>query len=149
MAATDQTYRNQKTLDVVFAVSCVIMLASIVWMFAQDYYREFKQVQRRFRDVEEALAERSMLERMPDVSTVQQAAESVAGARENVAQIKKRIAGELKQALYQKANREARYQSVKADYDSLVSLYNLAVDQRDEVPADDARWKVLDSAVQK
>ena len=26
MAATDQTYRNQRTLDIVFAVSCILML---------------------------------------------------------------------------------------------------------------------------
>ena len=42
MAASDQTYRNQRTLDVVFGVSCLLMLVSIVWMFAQDYYRPFK-----------------------------------------------------------------------------------------------------------
>ncbi len=55
MAATDQTYRNQKTLDVVFAVSCILMLIGTLWMFWQDYDRPFKHVQREFRDVEEAM----------------------------------------------------------------------------------------------
>ena len=32
MAATDKTYRNQKTLDIVFAVSCILMLLSSFWM---------------------------------------------------------------------------------------------------------------------
>src|SRR5437899_3700171 len=144
MAATDQTYRNQRALDIAFAVSCVLMLASIVWMFAQDYFREFKQVQRRFRDVEEAVAERNMLERMPDVGAVQQAADAVSQARDNLTQIKKRIPGALRDALYEKARREQEYQGVKADYDSLVSLYNLAVDQRDELLQDDPRWKQQD-----
>ena len=42
MAATDQTYRKQYTLDIVFGASSVLMLVSIVLMFAQDYYRPFK-----------------------------------------------------------------------------------------------------------
>jgi hypothetical protein len=36
MAATDQPYRNQNTLDVVFGVSCVLMLVTTGWMFWQD-----------------------------------------------------------------------------------------------------------------
>ena len=42
MAATDQHYRNQKTLDVIFSVSCGALLLSTLWMFWQDYSREFK-----------------------------------------------------------------------------------------------------------
>src|SRR5215218_3942594 len=60
MAASDQHYRNQKTLDVVFAISCVVMLLTIMWMFAQDYFKEFKAEQRVFRDVETAVAEREL-----------------------------------------------------------------------------------------
>ena len=66
MAATDQNYRNQKGLDIVFGVSCVLMLLSVVWMFWQDYSREFKVEQRDFRDVEAAVAERQMLQLVPD-----------------------------------------------------------------------------------
>src|SRR2546427_11875661 len=66
MAATDQTYRSQRTLDIVFGVTCLLMLLSVVWMFAQDYYRDFKVEQREFRDVETALAERGMLGLLPD-----------------------------------------------------------------------------------
>src|SRR5690242_371699 len=65
MAASDQTYRHQKLLDIVFAVSGILMLLSIVGMFAQDYFREFKVEQRRFRDVEAAMAERSLLDVLP------------------------------------------------------------------------------------
>ena len=43
MAATDKPYRDQYVLDVVFAASCGVMLLSLVWMFADDYYREYDQ----------------------------------------------------------------------------------------------------------
>src|SRR5438132_1107646 len=52
MAATDKHYRDQYALDIVFAVSSILMLVSVVWMFVQDYSREFKDEQRSFRDVE-------------------------------------------------------------------------------------------------
>ena len=42
MAATDQTYRDQKILDVVFGVSCALMLITTGWMFWQDYNRDWK-----------------------------------------------------------------------------------------------------------
>ena len=39
MAATDQPYRNQYRLDVVFGVSCVLLLASTAWMMYDDHVR--------------------------------------------------------------------------------------------------------------
>src|ERR1700732_1698598 len=66
MAATDQTYRNQRQLDIWFAVSSLLMLGSILWMFAQDYYAAFKPEQRVFRDVESEMNLRLALEQLPD-----------------------------------------------------------------------------------
>src|SRR5262245_9874561 len=82
MAATDKTHRNQKTLDYVFAVSCVLLLLSTLWMFVQDFNREFKTVQRTFRDVETTLNERLMLDKMPDPDTVRSKQKTVADARQ-------------------------------------------------------------------
>src|SRR5713101_5510208 len=65
MAATDQLYRRQKTLDIVFAVSGILTLLSMIGMFWQDYFREFKTEQRAFRDVEYAMAERGLLDVLP------------------------------------------------------------------------------------
>jgi len=62
MAATDQTYRNQRALDVAFGVSSLLMLASIVLMFAQDYFRPWKTEQRAFMKVESVMAERDAFE---------------------------------------------------------------------------------------
>src|SRR5207249_2916424 len=144
--ANGQTYRNQRALDIVFAVSCVLMLASIIWMFVQDYNREYKHVQRRFRDVELALTERTMLDKMPNVDTVEQAASAVAQARKHVDDVKRDSQGELKELLFDKADREAHYQSVKAKYDSLVSLWNIAVDLRDDASSEGASKRMAESA---
>src|SRR4051794_27057620 len=66
MAASDKTYRNQRTLHVVFAISSLAMLVTTVWMFWDDYNRPFKKEQKLFRHVEEELARRSALDTAPD-----------------------------------------------------------------------------------
>jgi mono/diheme cytochrome c family protein len=132
MAATDKTYRPQKALDIVFAVSCVLMLVSIFWMFEQDYNREFKKIQREFRDVDEALTLRTMLEKLPDVEEVKKAAQQVDLARKTAEDIKAKNSRELRTLLTAKAKQEAAYQAIKADYDSKRSLFDQAIDRRDE-----------------
>src|SRR5262249_20868704 len=77
MAATDQFYRKQKTLHVVFGVTCLLMFLSIIWMLVQDYNREFKTVQRTFRDVEETVSERLMLDKLPEAERVEAAKQDV------------------------------------------------------------------------
>ena len=64
MAATAEPFRNQKTLDIVFGASCAAMMLSTIWMFVADYQRDYKNVQRTFRDVEATLAEREMLDKL-------------------------------------------------------------------------------------
>src|SRR5260370_6751847 len=81
MAATDQTYRNQKTLDIVFAVSSILMLVSIIWMFVQDYNREWKTEQRVFRDVETAMFTRQAIADMPDATRYRQTQKELDAAR--------------------------------------------------------------------
>src|SRR6266852_1819805 len=145
MAATDQTYRKQKTLDIVFAVSCVVMLISIIWMFVQDYNREFKQVQRKFRDVDEALTERQMVEKLPDINLVKEVADEREAKEAKLQQIKNENRRAIRPLLAERAQREADYQSIKADFDSLNSLYNLAVEKRDEAAEPDRRQTLQDA----
>ena len=57
MAATDKAFRDQRALDIVFAVSNILMLLSIGWMLWQDYAREYKVEQRDFRRVEVGIAQ--------------------------------------------------------------------------------------------
>src|SRR6266496_4214675 len=82
MAATDQSYRDQYALDVVFGVSSILMLVSLIWMFVQDFNREFKAEQRPFRDVEVALAQRLALEQIPSLAEFDAAQSAVIQARE-------------------------------------------------------------------
>src|SRR6516162_1063343 len=146
MAATDQTYRNQRWLDIVFGVSCVLMLVSVVWMFWQDYGREFKVEQRDFRDVEAAVAERQMLKLVPDQKQMEEIEEQerilayVRGQRDETAE---KLSDDLKKALTARTKKQADAQAVKADYDSVLSLYNIAVEERDAEDPSSSRYKTL------
>jgi len=134
MAATDQAYRNQKTLDIVFAVSGFLMLASIVWMFADDYYREYKTEQRQFRDVEAALAQRIALQKLPSVADFTAAKGAVEDARKvrNKKEIQERaqeIDRQIRALLPAKERSEQRFQSIQADLTSRTSFYDIAVEE--------------------
>src|SRR5919198_2290562 len=93
MAATDQTYRNQRALDIVFGASCALLLLTTVWMFVQDYNRDFKAVQRKFRDVSAAMSEREMIDKLPDPELVEKKRQAVQEARRKGEDTKKEGAG--------------------------------------------------------
>jgi mono/diheme cytochrome c family protein len=128
MAATDQNYRNQLTLDAVFGVSCVLMLGSVIWMFVQDYNREFKTVQREFRDVEEALNEHMMLQKMPSTTEVEEKRKEVARARARLEKTKDRLRPVERSLMAQRDSQDNAYRSIKADFDSKMSYYNIAIE---------------------
>jgi len=52
MPATEQTWRNLKTLHVVFAVTAILLLLSTVLMLTADHNRPWKQYARGFRNLE-------------------------------------------------------------------------------------------------
>jgi len=52
MPATEQTWRNLKTLHVVFGVTALAVLLISVWMLASDHNREAKALQKRFGTIE-------------------------------------------------------------------------------------------------
>ena len=52
MPATEQTWRDSKLLHLVFGISSLAMLVTTLWMLAADHLREWKDVQRKFRDIE-------------------------------------------------------------------------------------------------
>jgi cytochrome c2 len=132
MAATDKALRDQKRLDIVFAVSSILMLISIVMMYAQDYFREFKNEQRVFRDVESRLAQRLALDQIPDaeeVTTAEAAVEKAKSAR--AAQYSK--VDELKKEVVklrpEKEKLDAKVNTTKADLESITSFLNIEVDR--------------------
>lgn len=55
MPATEQTWRDQKKLHVVFAVSSLIMLFATMWMFTRDSDRPWKDYQRIMRLIDERM----------------------------------------------------------------------------------------------
>src|SRR4051812_20289333 len=52
MPATEQTWRDTKRMHVIFGITALAMFATTVWMLAADHRREWKDYQRKFRDVE-------------------------------------------------------------------------------------------------
>src|SRR5205807_2616762 len=77
---------------------------------------------------------------------VREAMDQRAAAEEELKQVKEKSRSEIRPLLAKRAQWEAEYQKVKADFDSVNSLYNLAVEKRDEA-ADSERRKTLQDAV--
>jgi mono/diheme cytochrome c family protein len=128
MAATDQVYRNQKALNLVFAVSCVLMFLSIIWMLVDDYNREFKKVQRKFRDVETQLSLGQMLENMPDDDALRTGQDKVLELRKIRDDKRKQLESEHRDLIAKRDQAEATYQRWKADNDAAASYLVIARD---------------------
>src|SRR5262245_47651470 len=129
MAATDKTYRHQKTLDNVFAGSCVLLLLSTLWMFVQDFNREFKSAQREFRDVESVLNERQMLDKMPDAEAVKDKQAAVEAARNERTDLRARLAYRERELSAERERNDTAYRTIKADYDSRMSYHDMEVEE--------------------
>jgi mono/diheme cytochrome c family protein len=131
MAATDQTYRNQKTLDIVFAASSVALLLSMIWMFVQDYNREWKTEQREFRDVEAAMFTRQAIADLPDPAKLKRAKKAVDDAQSSRNQ---KAIDELDAKINALKPKKERVEARVGDFKSLVSsrnsFYDIAMDQR-------------------
>ena len=52
MPATEQTWRSQKGMHVIFAISGIALLASTIWMFQADHDRQWKRFQKTARRIE-------------------------------------------------------------------------------------------------
>jgi mono/diheme cytochrome c family protein len=143
MAATDQPYRNQKTLDMVFAVSCVAMLLSTLWMFVQDYSRTFKSVQRTFRDIEATIAERDLVDKLPAADQIAEKRVALRHARREFDKAKTSVERTDKRLQAKREAADVKYRTIKADYDSLMSYYNIAIDDAGKYPKDDPRHRSL------
>ena len=69
MPASEETYRRQPTLHLVFAISSIAMLLSTVWMVMADHLRPWKQVQREFQLVERDKLEAAEKEKLEEQKT--------------------------------------------------------------------------------
>src|SRR5260370_13593763 len=128
MAASDTTYRNTKGLHIVFAVTSLVMLVTVMWMFADDFYRPWKVEQRVFRDVETEMAKRALLAATPSEEKVQQIVaieQELAEKKADVARLKSEVERELgSDFLPKKLKAENKKAGIKADIDSVKIFYN-------------------------
>ena len=136
MAASDKPFRSQRTLDIVFAVSNILMLLSVVWMLWADYSREYKTDQRLFRELEVAMAQQQALQLVPtdaEFKTAKDEVEKFSKIRNSEANQKK--LAEAKAALIdyrpKKERAEADYQDAKAKVESITSFRNIAIEHED------------------
>src|SRR5262249_26363072 len=135
MAASDATYRNTRALNIIFAASSIVMLITIIGMFAEDYFRDWKVEQRLFYDVEEEMAKREVLASAPREELVAKIAERERdlGAKKDALKTKR---AEMEKGLgdlpARKLKAENKKADVKASVDSKKSLYDIAVEQHPE-----------------
>jgi cytochrome c2 len=137
MAASDATFRNTKSLNVVFAISSVVMLVTIAAMFAADFFRDWKVEQRLFADVEEEMAKRAALAAAPSdehLKEIEGVEKSLQDKKAALAKAKTDLEKSIGELAARKAKAESQQQTIKATFDSVTSLYNQAVEQHEKGP---------------
>ena len=63
----DERYWNINLLNKWFAISSIIFMASMIWMFIDDNDDDFKTYQRAFRNMEIKNSEKKLLEELEEV----------------------------------------------------------------------------------
>jgi len=140
MPATEETYRSQPTLHVVFAVSSIAMTLAIVWMIMADHLRPWKQVQRQFQKVERAKLESERDRRQKELKAraeaeIQKIDAEIAAAeadREKNASEVRKLDAELKTVGGRFEAIDTRKRFTKAELDSQRSLYDGMIDRSEE-----------------
>ena len=140
MPATEETYRSQPTLHVVFAITSIAMTLAIVWMIMADHLRPWKQVQRDFHRIEDAKLKASevakqkeqndrSLSQLEAIDAKIEAAERL--AEENSSRIRA-VDKELREigGRFTRIDTEKRF--LKAELDSQRSLYDGMIDRNEE-----------------
>ncbi|AGA26197.1 c-type cytochrome [Singulisphaera acidiphila] len=139
MPATEETYRSQPTLHVVFAISSIAMTLVIVWMIMADHLRPWKNVQREFHRIEEAklkVSEKEKVRLQAEKYQTQidqlnaQITEAEQYQYKNASEIRK-VDAELERVGGQKDRLDTAKRFQKAELDSVRSLYDGMID-RDE-----------------
>jgi chromosome segregation ATPase len=139
MPATEETYRKQTTLHIVFAVSSIAMAVVTIWMIMADHLRPWKTVQREFHQIETAkleAAEQDKLKEQQERSQRQlKAIDDQIAEVEKVAEGHGRKIGGHEASIAQLTGRfdglDTKRKFQKAELDSLRSFYDGMID-RDE-----------------
>ncbi len=140
MPSSEETYRRQPVLHLIFAVSSIAMTLSIIWMIMADHLRPWKQVQREFHlfereklkaDEQAALKSRAGKIQNQIDEFDKKIKEAEQGAAQRAADLN-RLEKELKtlQARSEKLDTERKFK--KAELDSLRSLYDGLIERGEE-----------------
>ena len=135
MPAAEETYRRQSSLHIVFAVTSIAMMGSVVWMILADHLRPWKQVQRDFHQVETAKLKAVEAKKKVDLDTAhkaeidkidaeiaaadKQAAANAKLVRAKEAQISK-ATGEIDRSDTAKKFQKAELDSQRSFYDGMI-----------------------------
>ncbi|HEV3164487.1 MAG TPA: c-type cytochrome [Isosphaeraceae bacterium] len=143
MPATEETYRSTPTLHVVFAISSIAMLLSVVWMIMADHLRPWKVVQREFHKVEDAKLAAAEQKKFDDLEARHQADlkkldEQIAAAKEleekNYREIReKEVDRDKLTGKFDSLDNAKRFK--KVELDSLRSFYDGAIDRNEMAEA--------------
>ena len=144
MPATEETYRPQPILHLVFAISSIAMLLSIVWMVVADHFRPWKQVQREFQEVEREKLEKSPRGEAEGAEAEEPGADRGGGRRRSrrPRQSAEQRASEIRQLDRELDKQGGKVQLLdmqrrfkKAELDSKRSLYDGMIERNDEAGA--------------
>ena len=144
MPATEETYRSQPILHLVFAISSIAMLLSIVWMVVADHFRPWKQVQREFQKIEREKLKASLEEKLKEQEAKNQRPDRGGRPQDPGGRGECRGAGQPRfasstgsstswAARSQLLDMQRRFK--KAELDSKRSLYDGMIDRNEEAAA--------------
>ena len=139
MPATEETYRSQPTLHLVFAISSIAMLLATIWMVMADHLRPWKQVQRQFQEVERGKLKAAEAEKLAEQNTKLKAqidqkdqeiaaAESEARTADRADQIRD-LDKKLRMLEGSAEDLDTKRRFQKVDLDSKRSLYDGMIDR--------------------
>ena len=143
MPASEETYRRQPILHIIFAISSIAMTLSIVWMIMADHLRPWKQVQRDFQVLESEKLKAAEEEKFNDQeknakTQIDQIDAQIKAAEENAAQRSadlRKLEGELKGLAAKTEKLDTSRKFKKAELDSLRSLYDGMIERGEDIPA--------------
>jgi cbb3-type cytochrome oxidase cytochrome c subunit len=137
MPATEETFRSQRTLHIVFGVSSLLMAVVLFWMIMADHLRPWKNVQREFQKIETdkiKVAETEKIELLRETNQNRldsiDAAMAAATARaEGNASAIRDLDAKIRnlEGRREKLDTERKFQ--KAELDSQISLYDGMIDR--------------------
>jgi cbb3-type cytochrome oxidase cytochrome c subunit len=140
MPATEETYRPQPILHIIFAISSIAMLLATIWMVMADHFRPWKQVQREFQAIEREKLESAKQDKLKEQQQKyeiqlqeieRKIEEAKAGAGTRAAEISQ-LDKELDKLGAESDLLGMQRRFKKADLDSKRSLYDGMVDRGEE-----------------